>query len=77
MDVYDLAEWCYLAELGELSMDNGCAAVAFPNFTRGEWNKVRSYSHAYAAPADEAAMEKVKAFTAVLKERGAKEWAVE
>ena len=35
MDVYDLAEWCCLAELGELSMDNGCAAVAFPDFTRG------------------------------------------
>ena len=31
MDVYDLAEWCCLAELGELSMDNGCAAVEFPD----------------------------------------------
>lgn len=29
MDVYDLAEWCCLAELGELSMDNNCAAVPF------------------------------------------------
>ena len=28
MDVYDLAEWCCLAELGAISMDNGCAAVA-------------------------------------------------
>ena len=36
MDVYDLAEWCCLAELGELSMDNGCASVAFPDFTRPE-----------------------------------------
>ena len=25
MDVYDLAEWCCLAELGALSMDNNCA----------------------------------------------------
>ena len=32
MDVYDLAEWCCLAELGAISMDNGCAAVAFPDF---------------------------------------------
>ena len=43
MDVYDLAEWCCLAELGELSMDNNCAPVAFPDFTRGEWNVVKGY----------------------------------
>ena len=73
MDVYDLAEWCCLAELGELSMDNGCAAVAFPDFTRGEWNVVKGYKHAYATPEEEAAaMEKAKAFTAKLKEQGAK-----
>ena len=48
MDVYDLAEWCCLAELGALSMDNGCAPVAFPDFTRGHWNDVQGYSHAYA-----------------------------
>ena len=76
MDVYDLAEWCCLAELGELSMDNNCAAVAFPDFTRGDWNKVQGYQHAYASPEDEAeAMAKAEAFTAKLKERGAKEWA--
>ena len=78
MDVYDMAEWCCLAELGELSMDNNCAAVAFPDFTRGEWNKVQGYKHAYASPEDEAAtMEKAKAFTEKLKEQGAKEWAEE
>ncbi|NVK94606.1 MULTISPECIES: Gfo/Idh/MocA family oxidoreductase [Bacteroides] len=78
MDVYDLAEWCCLAELGELSMDNGCAAVAFPDFTRGEWNVVKGYKHAYASLEEEAAsMEKAKAFTAKLKEQGAKEWAAE
>lgn len=76
MDVYDLAEWCCLAELGTLSMDNGCAAVAFPDFTRGEWNVVKGYKHAYASPEDEkAAEEKAAAFTAKLKEQGAKEWA--
>ena len=68
MDVYDLAEWCCLAELGALSMDNNCAAVAFPDFTRGNWNKVQGYKHAYAAPADEAATEKAAAdYTAAQK----------
>ena len=77
MDVYDLAEWCCLAELGELSMDNNCAAVAFPDFTRGEWNKVKGYKHAYASPEDESvAMEKAKKITAKLKEKGAVEWRV-
>ncbi|NBH65825.1 Gfo/Idh/MocA family protein [Phocaeicola sartorii] len=76
MDVYDLAEWCCLAELGQISMDNGCAAVAFPDFTRGEWNVIKGYKHAYAsAEAEKESMEKAKAFTAKLKEQGAKEWA--
>ena len=43
MDVYDLAEWCCLAELGSLSMDNNCAAVAFPDFTRGGWQKINGF----------------------------------
>ena len=78
MDVYDLAEWCALAELGEISMDNNCAAVEFPDFTRGEWNVVKGYKHAYASPEEEqASIEKAKAFTAKLKEQGAKEWATE
>ena len=75
MDVYDLAEWCCLAELGELSMDNGCAPVEFPDFTRGEWNVMKGYQHAYASPEEEAiAAEKAKAFTAKLKVEGAQEW---
>ena len=75
MDVYDLAEWCCLAELGELSMDNNCAAVAFPDFTRGEWNKMQGYKHAFATPEDEeATSEKAKNFTEKLKEKGAREW---
>lgn len=61
MDVYDLAEWCCLAELGSLSMDNNCAAVAFPDFTRGHWNDVKGYKHAYASAADEAATDKAAA----------------
>ncbi len=75
IDVYDLAEWCCLAELGELSMDNNCASVAVPDFTRGEWDIVKGFKHAYATPEEEAAvLEKAKAFTAQLKEQGAKEW---
>ncbi len=57
MDVYDLAEWCCLAELGTLSMDNGNCSVAFPDFTRGHWNDVKGYQHAWASPAEEAATE--------------------
>ena len=73
MDVYDLAEWCCLAELGSLSMDNNCASVAFPDFTRGNWDKVKGYKHAYAPEAEEAAVEnKAKAFTAAQKDAAAK-----
>ncbi|MDD7563406.1 MAG: Gfo/Idh/MocA family oxidoreductase [Alloprevotella sp.] len=61
MDVYDLAEWCCLAELGTLSMDNNCAAVSFPDFTRGHWNDVKGYKHAYAPEAEEKAVEEAAA----------------
>lgn len=72
MDVYDLAEWCSLAELGSLSMDNNCAPVAVPDFTRGDWNKTKGYRHAFAAPEKEKeAAEKAAAFTAELKKKGA------
>lgn len=57
MDVYDLAEWCCLAELGSLSMDNNNCAVTFPDFTRGHWNDVKGYTHAWASAEDEAATE--------------------
>ena len=68
MDVYDLAEWCCLAELGSLSMDNGCAPVEVPDFTRGHWEDVDGYRHAFASAADEAAAEAAaKAATAKLK----------
>ena len=57
MDVYDLAEWCSLAELGALSMDNNCCSVAFPDFTRGYWNVQKGFQFAWASPEDEAAAE--------------------
>ena len=73
MDVYDLAEWCCLAELGTISMDNNCAAVEFPDFTRGYWNEVKGYKHAYATPEAEAATEAAaEAYTAAQKEVVAK-----
>lgn len=46
MDVYDLAEWCSLIPLTELSIKNGSAPVEVPDFTRGHWNEVKGYSHA-------------------------------
>ena len=73
MDVYDLAEWCCIAELGAISMDNNCASVSFPDFTRGMWNKVKGYKHAYATPAEEAAVEAYSnKVTAIQKEAAAK-----
>lgn len=73
MDVYDLAEWCSLAELGALSMDNNCAAVAFPDFTRGHWNEQKGYKHAYASEAEENTVSKASnAFTAAQKAAVAK-----
>lgn len=75
MDVYDLAEWCALAELGAISMDNGYISVPFPDFTRGHWNEIKGYKHAFAAPDDEAKVE-LDALTATLnlKINGMKEW---
>lgn len=43
MDVYDIAEWCCLAELGAISMINGSAPVEVPDFTRGYWNLLKGY----------------------------------
>ncbi len=48
MDVYDMAEWCCLTELGKISMENGNAPVEVPDFTRGAWNQVNGFSYAFA-----------------------------
>lgn len=48
MDVYDLAEWSCLAELTRISLENNSAPVAIPDFTRGHWNDVKGYRHAFA-----------------------------
>ncbi|MCH5246566.1 MAG: Gfo/Idh/MocA family oxidoreductase [Muribaculaceae bacterium] len=47
MDVYDLAEWCSLAPLSAISIENGSAPVEVPDFTRGSWNKQKGYRHAF------------------------------
>jgi predicted dehydrogenase len=47
MDVYDLAEWCSLAELSRISLENNSAPVAVPDFTRGNWNEIQGYRHAF------------------------------
>ena len=48
MDVYDLAEWCSVIELSRISLENGNHPVEVPDFTRGSWNKVKGYRHAFA-----------------------------
>lgn len=73
MDVYDLAEWCAIAELSAISLDNDCSPVTFPDFTRGLWNKEKGYHHAYATPEQEAATEATaNAYTKAYKETTAK-----
>ena len=47
MDVYDLAEWCCLAPLTALSLENNSAPVIIPDFTRGGWDKIDGYRHAF------------------------------
>ncbi len=48
MDVYDLAEWCCLAPLTAMSLDNHSAPVEIPDFTRGNWDKIQGFRHAFA-----------------------------
>ena len=48
MDVYDLAEWCCVAPLSRLSLENGCMPVEVPDFTRGAWDRVKGFSFALA-----------------------------
>ena len=48
MDVYDLAEWCCPIELSALSITHGSMPVAIPDFTRGAWQRIDGYRHAWA-----------------------------
>ena len=54
---------------------NGNIPVEVPDFTRGEWNKIHGFHHAYASAADEKkAADEAAAFTLKLKEQGKKYW---
>ena len=46
-DVYDAAEWSCLVELTETSVLNGGMPVQFPDFTRGQWQKIDGLRHAF------------------------------
>ena len=48
MDVYDLAEWCCISELSRISIENGSAPVAIPDFTRGALNNVKGFTWKFA-----------------------------
>jgi predicted dehydrogenase len=45
-DVYDAAEWSCIGELSAASIENNSMPVAFPDFTRGEWDKIKGHSFA-------------------------------
>ena len=45
-DVYDAAEWSCLTELSGLSIAYGSMPVEVPDFTRGDWDRVKGFSHA-------------------------------
>ncbi len=45
MDVYDMAEWCCLGPLTRLSLENGSAPVAIPDFTRGAWDRIQGFHY--------------------------------
>ncbi len=46
-DVYDAAEWSSVQELSRISLENNSMPVKFPDFTRGDWNKVDGFHYAF------------------------------
>ena len=44
-DVYDAAEWSSIVELSRKSVESGSAPVEIPDFTRGNWGKVKKVSY--------------------------------
>lgn len=47
MDVYDLAEWCCVAPLSKQSIERGSVPVDVPDFTRGAWDRIHGFRHAW------------------------------
>lgn len=48
MDVYDAAEWSAMGELTRISIENGSKPVKVPDFTRGDWDKVKGLKFYFA-----------------------------
>ncbi len=48
MDVYDAAEWSSMGELTRISIENGSKPVKVPDFTRGDWDKVKGLTFHFA-----------------------------
>ena len=48
MDVYDGAAWSCIVELTGVSIMNNSMPVAVPDFTRGDWNKIKGHTFAFA-----------------------------
>ncbi|KAA6349203.1 Glycosyl hydrolase family 109 protein [termite gut metagenome] len=48
MNVYDGVDWSCLGELTEISVKHNSAPIAVPDFTRGSWDKVQGFKHAFA-----------------------------
>lgn len=48
MNVYDGASWSCIVELTGTSIINNSMPVAIPDFTRGEWEKTKGHSFAFA-----------------------------
>ena len=46
-DVYDAAEWSSVQELSRISLENNSMPVKVPDFTRGDWDKVKGFSYAF------------------------------
>ena len=50
IDVYDAAEWSSLIEATRKSMELGGAPVAIPDFTRGDWNRLKKVEYQILKP---------------------------
>lgn len=46
-DVYDAAEWSSVQELSRISLENNSMPVKVPDFTRGDWDKVKGFTYAF------------------------------
>ena len=44
-DVYDAAEWSSIIELSRASVDNESMPIQVPDFTRGDWDKVKTVTY--------------------------------